>query len=307
MAFSVKDWQDEPDPLGVLEGRAAPTSRTPLNADALKDMERRLSDYTDQEIQAIPAPSASDIRDATTVGRNVLTAASQAAARNAIGAGTSSLTLGTSPTNAAAGNRGLPSGGTTGQVLAKSSNSDYAVTWAEPSSGGDHGGSGANSVSVGPDADASGDNSVAIGHAATASALYSLAFGLHSQASTTSGVAVGINSSATGDYAVAVGGAAQASEGVAIGVGARSDSTHPIFVGGSRVKLRVTADGAVETSSDAGGTWETLVSARAPGSASNPHTDPDAARNDALATNWWVTTTRPTNIAAGDLWVEPAA
>lgn len=45
-----------------------------------------------------------DITDATTTGRAVLTAASQAAARTAIGAGTSTLALGTTSTTALAGN-----------------------------------------------------------------------------------------------------------------------------------------------------------------------------------------------------------
>lgn len=47
---------------------------------------------------------ASDISDASSIGRSVLTAATTAAARTAIGAGTSDLTLGTSGTTAAAGN-----------------------------------------------------------------------------------------------------------------------------------------------------------------------------------------------------------
>ena len=47
--------------------------------------------------------AASDISDATATGRSVLTAASQAAARQAIGAGTSNLTLGTTSSTAAAG------------------------------------------------------------------------------------------------------------------------------------------------------------------------------------------------------------
>jgi hypothetical protein len=61
--------------------------------------------------------TAADITDATTVGRDVLTAADAAAARTAIGAGTSDLTLGTTastakagdytPPNAATGTRGL--------------------------------------------------------------------------------------------------------------------------------------------------------------------------------------------------------
>lgn len=49
-------------------------------------------------------PSASDITDATAVGQSILTAADAAAGRTAIGAGTSSLTIGAGAGNAAAGN-----------------------------------------------------------------------------------------------------------------------------------------------------------------------------------------------------------
>lgn len=48
--------------------------------------------------------TAAQISDATTVGRSVLTAADAVAARTAIGAGTSSLTLGSTASTAAAGN-----------------------------------------------------------------------------------------------------------------------------------------------------------------------------------------------------------
>ncbi|AHH16602.1 hypothetical protein NONO_c18020 [Nocardia nova SH22a] len=48
--------------------------------------------------------TSTDITDATDIGLDVLTAATQTAARAAIGAGTSNLTLGTSGTTAAAGN-----------------------------------------------------------------------------------------------------------------------------------------------------------------------------------------------------------
>lgn len=48
-------------------------------------------------------PAAANISDATTTGRSVLTAASAAAARTAIGAGTSSLALGTTSSTAKAG------------------------------------------------------------------------------------------------------------------------------------------------------------------------------------------------------------
>lgn len=48
--------------------------------------------------------SSSDITDATSLGRSVLTASDQAAARTAIGAGTSNLVIGTTASTAAAGN-----------------------------------------------------------------------------------------------------------------------------------------------------------------------------------------------------------
>lgn len=48
--------------------------------------------------------TSDDITDATTVGKSVLTAANVAAARTAIGAGTSSLVVGTTAQQAAAGN-----------------------------------------------------------------------------------------------------------------------------------------------------------------------------------------------------------
>ncbi|MFE1358852.1 hypothetical protein [Streptomyces harbinensis] len=49
-------------------------------------------------------PASANISDATDTGRAVLTAADQAAARTAIGAGTSSLAIGTTASTAAAGN-----------------------------------------------------------------------------------------------------------------------------------------------------------------------------------------------------------
>ena len=49
-------------------------------------------------------PTAANISDSTLTGRSVLTAADAAAARTAIGAGTSSLAIGTTGTTAAAGN-----------------------------------------------------------------------------------------------------------------------------------------------------------------------------------------------------------
>lgn len=48
--------------------------------------------------------TSSQITDATTIGKSVLTAADAAVARTAIGAGTSSLVIGTTSTTAMAGN-----------------------------------------------------------------------------------------------------------------------------------------------------------------------------------------------------------
>lgn len=63
--------------------------------------------------------TAADISDATTVGRSVLTASSQAAARQAIGAGTSSLALGTTASTAAKGDHTHSQYATTAQVEAR--------------------------------------------------------------------------------------------------------------------------------------------------------------------------------------------
>lgn len=93
MAYNPQAWND-----GSGGG-------TPLSAARL--------DYMEEGIRAAAAAAdaagggsitAADITDSTTTGRNVLTAASQSAARSAIGAGTSSLTIGTTGTTAAAGN-----------------------------------------------------------------------------------------------------------------------------------------------------------------------------------------------------------
>lgn len=52
--------------------------------------------------------TSSQITDATTVGKTVLTAADAATARTAIGAGTSNLALGTTASTALAGNTAIP-------------------------------------------------------------------------------------------------------------------------------------------------------------------------------------------------------
>lgn len=66
--------------------------------------------------------SIEDITDASAVGKSLLGAADAAAARTAIGAGTSSLALGTSGTTAAAGNHNHAITADTGSGLAAAAN-----------------------------------------------------------------------------------------------------------------------------------------------------------------------------------------
>lgn len=61
--------------------------------------------WDDQSAPAVHTHTASQISDSTAVGRSVLTAVDAAAARTAIGAGTSSLVIGTTGTTAMAGNK----------------------------------------------------------------------------------------------------------------------------------------------------------------------------------------------------------
>lgn len=94
------------------------------------------------------APAAADISDSTATGRSVLTAASQSAARTAIGAGTSSLALGTTGSTAKAGNwtpgyADVPAGSTiavfysAGWPARPTARTDVCVMWI----GGDEGNS----------------------------------------------------------------------------------------------------------------------------------------------------------------------
>lgn len=104
------------------------------------------------EWQAIPPPeiAAADITDATATGVAVITAVDPAAAVDAIGAdpagaGDAAVSSHVSASDphgdraytdtAVAGVHGIPAGGTTGQVLAKTSATDYATGWV-PQSGG---------------------------------------------------------------------------------------------------------------------------------------------------------------------------
>ncbi|WNN95974.1 minor tail protein [Arthrobacter phage Hirko] len=76
--------------------------------------------YVDTQVATRAATAhthaALDISDASTVGRNVLKAVDAAAARTAIGAGTSSLIVGTGATNAMAGNKTFAYSEITGTV-----------------------------------------------------------------------------------------------------------------------------------------------------------------------------------------------
>lgn len=65
---------------------------------AVRELEGRIQDATGGEV------TSDSIADATAVGKSVLTAATAAAARTVIGAGTSNLTIGTTASTAKAGN-----------------------------------------------------------------------------------------------------------------------------------------------------------------------------------------------------------
>lgn len=72
--------------------------------------------------------TSDDITDATATGKSVLTAASAAAARTAIGAGTSNLALGTTASTALAGNTALLQIGTTATTAAAGNHTQAATT-----------------------------------------------------------------------------------------------------------------------------------------------------------------------------------
>lgn|GEM_PF-3817507 len=78
-----------------------------------------------------------DVNAAAAIAESKLNLATDAAA----GTG-SRRTLGTTATSAAAGNRGLPVAGTTGQFLTKNSNTDYDVGWSTASGGSPSGAAG---------------------------------------------------------------------------------------------------------------------------------------------------------------------
>lgn len=81
-------------------------------------------------------PTAANISDATATGRSVLTAANAAAARTAIGAGTSSLALGTTSTTAAAGDHTHP--GLTADQAAGTASVRTLGTGAQQAAAGNH-------------------------------------------------------------------------------------------------------------------------------------------------------------------------
>lgn len=73
------------------------------------------------------------ISDSTAAGRALLTAAAASNQRTALGLGdVATRNVGTGSGEAAAGNRGLPAGGTGLYLLRKASGSDFDVEWVDP-------------------------------------------------------------------------------------------------------------------------------------------------------------------------------
>lgn len=77
---------------------------------------------------------ATAISDSSAAGRSVLTAATAALQRTALALGdVATRNVGTGSGDAAAGNRGIPVGGASGYLLGKTSATDFAVGWIDPS------------------------------------------------------------------------------------------------------------------------------------------------------------------------------
>ena len=93
---------DGKQPAGSYAASAHTHAPADITGTAVITTDPRLSDARTPTAHTHPA---SAISDSTATGRSVLTAADAAAARTAIGAGTSSLAIGTTGTTAAAGNR----------------------------------------------------------------------------------------------------------------------------------------------------------------------------------------------------------
>lgn len=106
------DWDDVQDKPAVIAAGATQTeAKTVLdlqNVDNTSDANKPVSSATQTALNGKANTThthvAADITNSTATGRSVLTATDAAAARTAIGAGTSSLALGTTGTTAKAGN-----------------------------------------------------------------------------------------------------------------------------------------------------------------------------------------------------------
>lgn len=81
-----------------------------LTAEQMNELGAEVNDKADRsDIPSIPAtPTADTLSGATAVGKSVIKAADAAAARTAIGAGTSNVKVGTGAGDALAGNTSIP-------------------------------------------------------------------------------------------------------------------------------------------------------------------------------------------------------
>lgn len=91
MAYTKQEWKDG------AEGE------TPINAERLNHMESGIADG-----QNVAAPTADTLSGATAVGKSVMKAVDAAAARSAIGAGTSNVKIGTGAGDALKGDTAIP-------------------------------------------------------------------------------------------------------------------------------------------------------------------------------------------------------
>lgn len=155
-------------------------------------------------------------------------------------------------------------------------------------------------VTIGTGATTTGSRSVAVGNGADATESNSIAVGAGATAGGRASIVVGTQATAEEPFSVAVGYGATASADVPIVINAHS------LITATGPTLRVTAAGAVETSVDDGRTWVGAAGAHAVGRVQHGN-DADAARPSGYGMVVWVGSVRPSNMVAGDLWVEVTA
>lgn len=194
---------------------------------------------------------------------------------------------------------GVPIGGTTGQVLAKNSNTDYDTEWVDAATGG--GGAAWGGI-TGTLADQT-DLATALNGKASSSHTHTAADVTDFDAEVSANTDVAANTAARHTHSNA----------------AVLNATTASFTTADETKLDGVASGATANDTDANlknranhtgtqaaSTISDFNTAAFPsGAANNPHTSESASRNSSLPKNFWQCATEPTNWVDGDEWIQP--